>query len=145
MALNSLFMSAFLPVIKQFMDSSVAAMPVEFKAAYEIALSTPRICYILMTLLYALSFIGAILMWKLRQNGWHCYTLAQLLLLVVPVLFMGKAYLGLGDVLMSILFVGFYFAVLREIHKLQDLIGESKNTPSNNDLTPDNDSELDSE
>lgn len=145
MLLNSLFMSAFLPLFKEFVTAGLSSLPTEFKAAYELALSIPRICYVLMTILYALSLTGVIMMWRLRQNGWHCYTLAQLLLLVVPVLFMGKAYLALGDVMMAILFVGFYFVVLKEIRKLNELIADSSNKDSNNEITPSEDSQDQSE
>lgn len=137
MLLNSLFMTAWLPMIRQAYESNLSAIPVEMQAAYDVALDIPRICYVLMTLLYALSFTGVILMWKLRTNGWHCYTLAQLLLLVIPVLFMGKAYLSLGDIMMTALFVFVYFFALKEIRKLKELIEAEQIAASQKDLTTD--------
>ena len=141
MLLNSIFMTAMLPTLRQFLESNLSAFPVELQAAYEVALDIPRICYALMMILYGLSLTGVILMWKFRQNGWHCYTLAQLLLLVVPVLFMGKAYLSLGDVMLSILFVVIYFVFLKSIRKLNEMINDDNNTQLQQDDTSQNDSE----
>jgi hypothetical protein len=46
-------------------------------------------------------------MWKMRKTGFHVYTLAQLLVLLITAL-LGKAYISMGDVMMTLLFVAFY-------------------------------------
>ena len=38
-------------------------------------------------LLYAITVGGAILMWKLRKNGFHIYTIAQILQILAPMYF----------------------------------------------------------
>ena len=83
--------------------------------AYETLAGLPTFYCLLSALLYALSVVGAILMWNLRKNGFHCYTLAQLLILLITVLFMGKAFLGLGDIMLTLLFITYYFLKLKQI------------------------------
>ena len=54
-------------------------------------------------------------MWNLRRIGFHLYTLSQLLVLVVTVLFLGKEHLLLGDVMFTLLFVIYYYFSLRRL------------------------------
>ena len=66
-------------------------------------------------LLYVLEVLGAALMWRLRWTGFHCYTLARLLLLLLPLLFLGRGFVGLGDVMMALLFVAVYYMLMRQL------------------------------
>lgn len=88
--------------------------------AYETLANLPTFYCLLSAMLYALSVVGAILMWNLRKNGFHCYTLAQLLILLITVLFMGKAFLGLGDIMLTLLFITYYFLKLKQIGAFND-------------------------
>jgi hypothetical protein len=54
-------------------------------------------------------------MWKLRRSGFHFYAIAQLLMLVLPLLFMGKGFLGLGDVMFTALFLLIYYLQLKSL------------------------------
>lgn len=70
-------------------------------------LDVPQYHYLLVALFSCLSLVGIVLMWKMRKVGFHCYTLAQLIMLLLTAL-LGKAYIGMGDVMMTLLFVAFY-------------------------------------
>lgn len=120
MLLSSLLSALFLPAMAQFLEAGSVAMPEEFQVAMEMLLHTPRSFFALSALLYALSLTGVILMWNLRPNGFHCYTLAQILLLILPVLFLGKDRLALGDIMLTALFVGYYYFTLKQIRQLQE-------------------------
>lgn len=135
MCLSNLMLGIFFPTMKAMMEPVLEQMPDEFQLAYEMLFAAPQIYYIICGLLFALSFVGAILMWQLKKNGWHCYTLAQLLILAMPVLFIGKSRLGLGDVMMTLLFVGYYFFTLRNIEKLSEQIQPSEPTDGESDST----------
>lgn len=117
--LSYLILGVSLPMMQEAMGPVLSQMPEEFQTAYEMVMNMPQVNYIILGLLSALSLTGAILMWNLKTNGWHCYTLAQLLMLAVPLLFVGKAGLGLGDVMMTALFVAYYFFTLRNINRLR--------------------------
>ena len=67
----------------------------------------PSYYYIITTILYIASLVGVIMMWKMRKTGFHVYTLAQLLVLLMTAM-LGKAYIGMGDIMMTLLFVAFY-------------------------------------
>lgn len=67
----------------------------------------PSYYYIITSMLYIVSLVGVIMMWNMKKKGFHFYTLAQLLVLLITAM-LGKAYIGMGDVMMTLLFVAFY-------------------------------------
>lgn len=131
---NTLTMGVCYHQFASMKEPFVQAMP-ELKVSFELMLAVPQVCYLLMAVLYALSLTGVILMMRLRRNGWHAYTLAQLLLLLVPVLFMGRTAFNIGDLMLTLLFAGFYFFTLRDIDRAKDYL---KNQPTNDENTPGN-------
>ncbi|MCQ2298008.1 MAG: hypothetical protein MJZ51_05235 [Bacteroidales bacterium] len=126
----STFICSIDGLLEKMRGPLIEAYP-EMKVSYEIMMATPRICYILESLLYALSIIGVILMFRLKRSGWHCYTLAQLLLLLVPVLFIGRTAFGIGDFMMTILFSTFYFTTLKNIERARTIA--ETNSPQDSD------------
>ena len=113
--LSYLMWGLTLPSMQALYQSGEVSLPGEFTVALEQMLYTPRSYYLCSTLLYAVSLAGVILMWNFKKSGFHLYTLAQLLLLVITVLFLGKEQLHLGNVMMTILFVVYYFIALRRL------------------------------
>ena len=62
-----------------------------------------------------LEVLGAALMWQLRWGGFHCYALARLLLLLLPLLFLGRGFVGIGNIMMALLFIVVYFLLMRQL------------------------------
>ena len=96
-----------------FDEHTVGAM----KQIVEDSLALPRGYHLGLAALWALSFTGCLLMWKYRRTGFHCYTLAQLLLLLLPMLFLGKSAQILGDAMFAALFIFFYWRLLKTINE----------------------------
>ncbi len=113
--LTYLMMACLLPQFREVYEANQNLFPEQLTTAYERMLEVPQLFYAACTVLYALSLTGVILMWKLRKSGFHCYALAQLLLLLVPILFLGRAYLGLGDIMFTLLFVTAYYLLLKSL------------------------------
>lgn len=113
--LSSFLMALFLPQLDQFYQHNQSLLPAEVFTMWQRMASIPRPYYAAMTLLYALSLAGCILMWKLRRSGFHCYALAQLLMLLLPLLFLGKGFLGLGDLMFTALFLFLYYLLLKNL------------------------------
>lgn len=94
----------------------MAGVPADlFKASFEEMLSVPRPFYLVSSLLYGCSLAGAILMFCFKKNGFHFYTIAQLLILIVTILFLGKSHVPLGDIMFTALFIGYYFLSLKNL------------------------------
>ena len=77
--------------------------------------AVPQWYYIICGLLDAISFIGLLLMWRIRKNGFHSYTLAKLMLMLMPLLFLDRSYIGFGDMMMAVLFIAYYFFLMKSL------------------------------
>ena len=95
---------------------------------WERAAAIPRMFYAAMAILGLLSIAGCILMWNLRRSGLHFYAIAQLLMIVLPLLFLGKGYLGLGDIMFTALFLLVYYIQLRKYGAFD--LTEEESSPS---------------
>ncbi|MBR1792660.1 MAG: hypothetical protein IJ764_03380 [Bacteroidales bacterium] len=117
----SYFFTAFmLPTMQALFSSENMAMTEEMKTVADTILpiiSAPGAFayFLLSAILYGVSLTGAIFMWKLRRYGFHIYTIAQLLTLAMPVIFLGPNYFGIGDAMLTFFFIIFYFFALRTL------------------------------
>lgn len=114
-ALSYFAMALMLPEMKQILADNPTLLPTEFSIMMERMLDTPRGFFLASALLLLLEVLGAALMWRLHWSGFHCYTLARLLLLLLPALFLGRGFIGLGDIMMAVLFVTIYYILMRRL------------------------------
>lgn len=113
--LSSLMMAIALPALDAVYRANQAMLPSEMFSLWERAAAVPRLLYGGMALLSLLSVVGCVLMWNLRRSGFHFYAIAQLLLLALPLLFMGKAYMGVGDIMFTALFLLLYYMQMKNL------------------------------
>lgn len=107
--------SLSLPAMQQYYEANIDLFPTQIYTMMTTFFEMPRSYFLVAAMLYALEVVGAALMWNVRVAGFHCYTLARLLLILVPLLFLGKSYVGLGDVMMAALFVFVYWLLLKQL------------------------------
>lgn len=125
--LSNFVMGAFGPWVMAAYQGMASSMPDEVSIMYETLFNTPRAMFVCLAVLYSISLAGVILMWRLRKSGFHLYTLAQLLILVVPVLFMGRTYIAMGDIMLTVLFVAYYFFALKRLGAFETVAEEGSN------------------
>jgi hypothetical protein len=113
--ISELISGLTLPTVSEFYHSHPDAVPDQWGILLERSLSIPQWYYLLSAVLDAASIAGLCMMWKLRKNGFHFYTLSKLLLMLMPVLFLDRSYIGLGNIMIGILFILLYFYLLRSI------------------------------
>jgi hypothetical protein len=116
---SCLVLAASLPQLSAMFESNPALLPNEMHTAWNTLSTIPRPYYVAMALLYALSLAGCILMWNFRRSGFHCYALSQLIVLLLPLLFLGKGFVGLGDIMFTLLFLYVYHHLLKKIENQQ--------------------------
>ena len=107
-AFSYLVTGATLPIITESINGGQFPIPEEMTQAAKELISWPQYYFFIVVPFWALSFFGALRMWKYRVSGFHCYTLAQLILLLLPLICIGKSAIALGDVMLTILFVVYY-------------------------------------
>lgn len=64
--------------------------------------------FLLQSLVLLVSILGAAQMWKLKKIGFHMYTVAQILLLILPKLFINSLPFPTLELLISAIFVYLY-------------------------------------
>ncbi|MBP3763827.1 MAG: hypothetical protein J6I49_08125 [Bacteroidales bacterium] len=114
-ALAYLAMAVLLPQFQQVYEAQPDLVPETMHVMWERMAAVPRLYHAAWALLNVLSLAGCILMWNLRRSGFHAYAIAQLLLLLLPLLFLGKGYMGLGDIMFTGLFLLVYFLLLKSL------------------------------
>lgn len=140
-----MMMSIAFPTFQAMYNAGSMTFPSEMTVFVEQLMETPRSFFVCSALLYAMSLGGLALMWNIRKNGFHMYTLAQLLLLLVTVLFLGRERLALGDIMLTLLFVVYYFIAMRQLDAMKQQIereGGSDNSPEKGNNLPDNNKSL---
>lgn len=106
--------------------------PSEMTVLVEQFFETPRSFFLCSALLFALSLTGVILMWNLRKSGFHFYTLAQLLILLVTLLFLGRERVPLGDIMFTLLFITYYYIALRNLGVFSRSVADNSNNNNEN-------------
>lgn len=114
-AFSYLMMAMMLPTAQEFYADNPNLLPEQFSVMMQQLMETPRGYFLGAGLLYLLEVLGAALMWRLRWTGFHCYTLARLLLLLLPALFLGRSFVGIGDIMMALLFIAVYYMLMRQL------------------------------
>lgn len=84
---------------------------IDFEGIYTLQ---PRIYYGILTLAFAASVCGAIFMLNMRKIGFHTYTIAQILILIIPVL-MAHLNLDISGLFLTIAFVIFYATFYKQM------------------------------
>ncbi len=84
---------------------------------YSNIFSVNRSYYLLCCIFYIVSFVGVMQMWRLNKRGFHIYTIAQILILIVSTIFVYNIPNSspIFDLIMTAIFVMFYFRHYRNV------------------------------
>lgn len=85
-----------------------------------LAFSVGKGYYLFKMLLFVASFVGVLMMWKLQKKGFHVYTIAQFLMLIVTSVFVTSKIGGgfpFGAILWTALFVFMYYPHYKNVMK----------------------------
>lgn len=90
-----------------------------FAQASSLAFSVGRGYYFLETLLYVASFIGVLMMWRLQKKGFHVYTIAQCLMIIMTSIFVTNKIGGFpfGPIFWTAAFVFMYASHYKNVMK----------------------------
>ena len=90
-----------------------------FAQASSLAFSVGRGYYFLETLLYVASFIGVLMMWRLQKKGFHVYTIAQCLIIIMTSIFVTNKIGGFpfGPIFWTAAFVFMYASHYKNVMK----------------------------
>ena len=115
-----ILMGLLMPMLSQSYFAGDIPVADNMRAMYEMLFKVPRVFYILSGVCYGLSLVGAALMWNQRVWGFHAYTIAQIVILALPVVYMGNSFFNVGDAMITLLFVAYYYWAMRKLWALPD-------------------------
>ncbi len=114
--LSNLMSGLMIGPIRTVYERGMIEVPEALQPYYESMLyDMPQSFFIITGILNGISLAGVILMWQLRKHGFHYYSIAQLLMIVTALLLVGRAALGIGDIMFTLLFIGFYYVALKSL------------------------------
>lgn len=76
-------------------------------------LSAGRMFFFLNAILYAVSFAGALLLWRMKKIGFHLYTVSQIFLLILPLAFIKGFPMPGTNIFLTLLFIWGYYGFLK--------------------------------
>ena len=114
-ALSYLVIGATLPTLKDYYTAHTDVLPEQFYTMMMQLFEVPRAYFFSCAVIFAFEVLGAVMMWRLHRSGFHCYTLSRLLLVLLPLLFLGRGAVALGDVMLALLFIMLYYLLLRQL------------------------------
>lgn len=94
--------------------------PTEYKDLKQmllIMMSAGRFYFFISLLLNISSFYGAYLMLKMKKQGFHFYAIAQIIMLLLPMIFLKSLPFSFMEFITTALFIAFYAIHTREIRK----------------------------
>ncbi|MCD6091907.1 MAG: hypothetical protein J7J72_10430 [Bacteroidales bacterium] len=109
--LMSIYYNAFLAVIKTDLGEVYSQMGLDVNPEMlaEIFEKAGRPFFLLMLLAYTGSLWGVYKMWNLQKEGLHYYAISQLVILILPLIFISTQMSVLPGLLLTILFILLYF------------------------------------
>ena len=89
----------------------------QFESTLQAQLAVNRINYLLMALLFVASFYGVLQMWKLQKQGFHIYSISQILILIVTAVFVTSVTGAsiVGPAILTAIWIGIYFIYYRKV------------------------------
>jgi hypothetical protein len=107
-----IFFDSLGPAIK----SSPINLPAEVIAILPVLLAAGPWFFLTTALFSGLSLAGSIKMWSLQKTGFHIYAVSQILLLIVPLIFMHGSVEMLPQAMFSGIFIFAYASNLKYMH-----------------------------
>ncbi len=73
--------------------------------------------FLLQIVLFSFSVYGVYLMWNIDFKGFHIYSVSQVLLLIVPEIFIPSLPFPFFEIALTVVFILLYFKNLKEVEK----------------------------
>ena len=106
--LSNLIVYSMIDLIRQTFDGKETVNMMGMDVDLSLFLNTDKNFFLLQTILFTISFFGALMMWNYRKVGFHLYTTSQILLLIVSTVYLTGMPFPVLDVMMTALFVYIY-------------------------------------
>lgn len=95
-------------------NGQVMKLPnIDMDMVLDLLLASGRTYYLIVALVYLISLYGVYLMWHLYKKGIHFYAIAQITLLILPLLFIDAEMSVFPSLILTVLFIFIYSRYLK--------------------------------
>lgn len=106
---NFTIYSLYHEVIQAIEDGQVMELPnVDMNMVSDLLVSSGRVYYLIVALVYLVSLFGVYKMWHMQKRGIHFYAIAQIVLLILPLLFIDTNLSVFPGLIITVLFIYIY-------------------------------------
>jgi len=107
---SDIFMFFTIDIIKEYFNNGLLDFLSKDMDAevLEIIFNVNPIYFIFQSILFALTIYGTYLMWNLKKIGFHLYTIGQIILLILPQVFIPSLPFPTFNLLISLIFIFLY-------------------------------------
>jgi hypothetical protein len=114
--ISALFCGIFFNSLGPAIQNSPFTLPAEVTAMLPLLLAAGPWFFLTTAVFSGLSLAGSIKMWSLQKTGFHIYAVSQILLLIVPLIFMHGSVEMLPQAMFSGIFIFAYASNLKYMH-----------------------------
>ncbi len=111
--ISNAFLYFYNDEVKQLVESGALQSFSDMNLNLDLLLSISKDFFLLQALTNILSVFGVYLMWNLNKAGFHFYTIAQIILLIIPKLYLPGLPFPWFELSLSLLFVYLYAKALK--------------------------------
>ncbi|RLD38512.1 MAG: hypothetical protein DRI74_03660 [Bacteroidetes bacterium] len=106
-----IYYHSFLVVIQTNLSDMYSQMGIDIDIGFieEFFVKAGRFFFILTSLAYAVSLYGIYKMWNLQKDGLHYYAISQLVILILPLIFVSPQMPVFSSLLLTTLFILLYY------------------------------------
>ena len=105
---SNLVVYGMIDIIRQTFEGKENVNFMGMELDLSLFMNTDKNFFLFQTILFAFSFAGALYMWNGRKIGFHLYTGAQILLLIVATVYLTGMPFPIFDVILTALFIYVY-------------------------------------
>lgn len=115
--LSNLLIYSLFDQIKEFFKDGSTQMLLGSEIDMGFILSINPNFFLWQIVLFSFSVFGVILMWKGIMKGFHLYSISQILLLIIPEIYVPSLPFPLFEILLTIVFILLYYKNLKTIEQ----------------------------
>ncbi len=115
-SVSNLFLYSVIETVREMFTGKDVMNFMGIEIDLSLFLNTDKKFFLFQGILYAVSFTGALMMWKYKKTGFHLYTISQILLLIMVTIFLPEMPFPYVDVMITAVFVYVYAKNMHIMH-----------------------------
>lgn len=113
--LSNLFLYSSFDLIKEYFKDGATQKILGTEIDMGFIISINPDFFLWQMMLFSFSIYGVILMWKFKMNGFHIYSVSQVLILIIHEIYIPSLPFPFFEIALTIIFILLYFKNLKQV------------------------------